>query len=211
MNPPENHFLCPHCHLKLACEDGYTGSQIQCPDCGGDLVVPLTAPTGPAFPLHGSSTRPAVAPMRKGQQGGIYAVATTLVGLVTAIIAFRTFLKSWPWTPGAFSIDAQGCLSLGLVAFCIGAAAFAAGVRHAAAFTDTMPVRLLCGFLVPFVATGVGASALALFVGGCTVVACGSKSESAEVARLIPFVFSLVVFGLLWWGLERWLASLRGR
>ena len=41
VNANEIHFPCPNCGQKLACEDGYGGWRIQCPNCQGGVVVPL--------------------------------------------------------------------------------------------------------------------------------------------------------------------------
>lgn len=40
-SPNEIRFACPNCGLRLACEDGYGGWRIQCPQCNGGVVVPL--------------------------------------------------------------------------------------------------------------------------------------------------------------------------
>lgn len=40
-SPAGIRFACPNCGLRLACEDGYGGWRIQCPECNGGVVVPL--------------------------------------------------------------------------------------------------------------------------------------------------------------------------
>ena len=33
-------FACPHCSQHIACDGGYDGLGIECPSCGGTMVVP---------------------------------------------------------------------------------------------------------------------------------------------------------------------------
>src|SRR5436190_21319759 len=38
-------FACPHCRQHIACDNGYAGLDVECPSCGGMMVVPrLTVP-----------------------------------------------------------------------------------------------------------------------------------------------------------------------
>lgn len=43
-------FACPYCSQHLACSAGYSGHHVQCPNCGGTLVIPPTRPPAPAAP-----------------------------------------------------------------------------------------------------------------------------------------------------------------
>jgi len=48
-------FSCPHCGQHIACDDAWSGHQIQCPGCQGNLLVPPSQPPSAA-------TAPAPAP-----------------------------------------------------------------------------------------------------------------------------------------------------
>ncbi len=52
-------FLCPHCKLKLKCEDEFSGQVVRCPNCEGKIKVP-EAPAG----------RGASPPTNQGEQPG---------------------------------------------------------------------------------------------------------------------------------------------
>ena len=39
-------FACPHCHQHIACDSDYASLGIECPSCGGSLVVPRLTNAG---------------------------------------------------------------------------------------------------------------------------------------------------------------------
>jgi hypothetical protein len=39
-------FACPHCRQHIACDSGYASLDIECPSCGGMMVVPRLTDTG---------------------------------------------------------------------------------------------------------------------------------------------------------------------
>lgn len=44
-------FKCPECEQELAVDSAGAGSEIECPSCGGKIVIPEQAPA-PAAPMH---------------------------------------------------------------------------------------------------------------------------------------------------------------
>ena len=43
-------FACPHCHQHIACDSDYASLGIECPACGGSLVVPRLTNAGFSHP-----------------------------------------------------------------------------------------------------------------------------------------------------------------
>ena len=106
----ENRFLCPHCRQKLACEDGYTGWQIQCPACQGPVIVPQRAvavrasPPGPPGQAQQSSL---------GNEIGGFVSRVVSVGLFGVISAVAGGAVSALLVFGGCAVGMCGNLPLG--------------------------------------------------------------------------------------------------
>jgi len=55
-------FACPHCQQHIQCEPGYAGMQINCPACGGNMLVPGQAPVRAAAPAATARPAPVATP-----------------------------------------------------------------------------------------------------------------------------------------------------
>lgn len=197
----ENRFLCPHCRQKLACEDGYTGWQIQCPACQGAVIVPQPIPPPP--PVTRASAAAALTPAERWRRVGILAVATLLFGLLNAPLA--AYLLS-----GRLGLSHEAAPALRLVFTALGVAAFAGG---AVGYWDsTRPVGwpvvgglLALGF--PLIIVG-GVQAVVGFLGaGCSVMlGKGDQGITLFTESFVSFlVFSVVLS--VWAGLFNALRS----
>ena len=215
MNPPEIRFLCPHCRQKLACEDGYTGWQIQCPACQGAVIVPLAFKAQPAAglffgptPLPSTATsRPAsaAAPMGRWRQFGILAGAAILFGGVFLLWMMRWFQGEWPWSRRVTAFEIQIWFGLGVLVFSL-------GVSYAGQFTDSVSARIAAGCIVPVLVAGFCWSALGMLAGGCGA-GCSSKAGERAAGTHALFV-SLLWFGgtaFLWAVMYGWLYALKRR
>ncbi|MEQ2008870.1 MAG: hypothetical protein ABMA26_18975 [Limisphaerales bacterium] len=106
----ENRFLCPHCRQKLACEDGYTGWQIQCPACRGPVIVPQRAVAVRASP----PTPPGQAqPSSLGKEIGGFVSRVASVGLFGVIAAAAGGVVSTFLVIGGCAVGMCGNLRLG--------------------------------------------------------------------------------------------------
>ncbi len=116
------------------------------------------------------------------------------------VVVLRLFLKVWPWSPTLKAVDWSVWIGVSAAAFALGIIAFNSGARYASAFTSSLPVRLLCGFLVPALAMGLGLSALGLLF--------GALMPGGEAGFLTCALWFLG-FGLAWAILRAWLSTLR--
>ncbi len=64
-------FACPHCQQHIEAEAGYAGMQINCPACGGSLIVPGTPPVPvPTQPVYSIQHTPAPASISQAPASG---------------------------------------------------------------------------------------------------------------------------------------------
>lgn len=215
MNATEMRFLCPHCRQKLACEDGYGGWQIQCPSCHGAVIVPLATATPavlaacwgpPPLPANRPvATGPAAAPLGKWQQRGRLAGVALLFGGLFLVWMLRWLQGEWPWSPRVSALEIQ-------LWFTLGVAASAFGIAYTAQFTDSLPVQITAGCIIPVLVVGFCWSALGVIDGGCSA-GCASNTAKRQAGIHTMFVRLLWFGGIafLWAIMYGWLYALKRR
>lgn len=192
----ENRFLCPHCRQKLACEDGYTGWQIQCPACQGPVIVPLPIPLPPPLVTRAPAAA-ALTPAQHWRRVGILGVATVLFGLLSAPIAVFVF-------PELLRTGYQVIfVALGMVAFVGGAACYWEPTRSVG--WPLLGGVLAIGF--PLILGGFGPAVIGFLGAGCSVM-LGKSDHGIKLftESFVSFLFLTVVFSV-WVGLFNALRS----
>ena len=213
MNRAEQRFLCPHCRQKLGCEEGYSGWQIQCPACGGAVIVPLPL-TNPLTvrslisppPVPGSSSTSVSPQSRKSLRGQEWLIlaATSLVFAAGFMMGMVRWLDGyWPWGVRASAFENGIWFVLGLVGFWIGAAICFAPRQK-------LTEGIGGGILIPLLTVGSFWAGLNFLAGGCGA-ACGGTPVAHQ--RGIDLMWSSALwfagFAVLWFALSAWLFSRR--
>ncbi|MFO1512806.1 MAG: hypothetical protein U1F83_07840 [Verrucomicrobiota bacterium] len=71
-------FACPHCRQHIACDGGYASLDIECPSCGGAVVVPRLSGSDAVHPetvIVASAPSPKPPPIPLASTGGVWTTA----------------------------------------------------------------------------------------------------------------------------------------
>lgn len=188
-------FLCPHCHLKLSCEDGYGGWRIECPGCKGAVIVPLPLP--PPLPLGRTHAQVTVlSTAERWRRLGILAGAAIVLSPLSLLVGARLFGEHWAqWHSIGFGFSPS-------LFYCLlGALGFATGSALVSQSNDSLQAQIFGGclcLLFPVLIEGFFRSAIGILGSGCMLM-LGKSNGGLEMFQVsfVSFIVLAVVLSIL--------------